>query len=218
MKKVIPILLIINTSLFIISLAISFTILFRPFYYLHINALDLPSKTGFSYNEIKESYDDVLDYCIFNKPFSTGNLKYSEEGKDHFRDCKRLFIFNFIVLGITSIIIIIKKKWFSDIKFLRHSIGFCSSMLTLGLFIIITLISAILGFNKSFTLFHNILFMGKDNWLFNSTKDEIIKILPERYFMNCGLLIIFIICIISLSLIINEIYKKKYCQKKVNNI
>lgn len=208
-NRIIAILLIINTSLLIVSFAISFTILFRPFYYWQIKPLNLEEKSGHTYSEIKEAYDDVLDYTVFNKPFSTGVLKYSESGQDHFRDCKILFTINFIILGITSVVVLLKKKYFNNIKLLKMNIGFWSSILILSLFLIIFIITLFIGFDNLFTIFHNIFFLGKDNWIFYPSEDEIIRILPEQYFMNCAILILSIISVISITTIIREIYKRK---------
>ena len=207
-NKIVPILLIINTSLFIISFSISFTLLFKPFYYIHINTLDLVKKTDYSYNEIRESYDDVIDYIVLNKPFKTGKLKYSSNGKNHFKDCKVLFTINFIILGLSSLIIILKKKYLSNIKFLNHNIGYWSGYLILISFLILLIISLVVGFNDIFIVFHHIFFFGKTNWLLSPMKDEIINILPQQYFMDCAILILVIITTISLVLIIKEKIKK----------
>lgn len=205
MNKLIKIGLVFNTCLFIISFSISCAILFRPFYYWHINFLNLEEETGYTYSEIKEAYDDVLDYSVLNKPFSTGVFNHTEEGKAHFHDCKILFIINFIVLGLTSIILILKKKFFNKIKIHKYSIGFWSSCCILGTFILLTITSLIVGFNNMFNAFHNIFFLGKSNWLFNPSKDEIIKILPMQYFMDCAILVVSIIAIISITIIVKEL-------------
>lgn len=215
MRKLLACLFIINICLFIVSLAISFTILFRPFYYWQIKPLNLEEKTGLSYNEIREAYDDILDYTTLNKEFSTGVFKHSDDGIDHFKDCKRLFTINFIILGISTIIILIKKKYFNDIKLFKHNVSYWSSILNLGFFSIITIITLFIGFDKLFELFHNVFFLGKPNWIFDFSKDEIIKILPERYFMNCAILILSIVSVISIILIVWEIhYNKKIKEKK----
>ena len=45
--------------------------------------------------KLKEAYDEVLNYLTLpNKPFGTGQLKYSESGMSHFVDCKKLFNLN----------------------------------------------------------------------------------------------------------------------------
>ncbi len=210
MKKI---LYIINLIVFVITLSISFVILFRPFYYYQIKYLDLEKNTGYTYNEIKEAYDDVLDYLTLNKEFKTGKLAYSNAGMDHFKDCKILFIINFSVLLITGIVLIIKKKYFNKIKLKNYNISFWSSCLVLGTFILILVIAFIVGFDKCFDTFHNIFFLGKDNWLLDPKVDEIIKILPEQFFMNCAIFVITLISIISISLIIKEIYLKKKLNK-----
>ena len=211
-KKIInimlSILLILNTSLFIISFSFAFTILFRPFYYCQITKLHIEEKTGYTYQEIKNAYDDVLDFSLFNKPFKTGVLKYSNEGKQHFKDCKRLFIIDFIILGLTTLILIIQKIFFSKQKLFNFSLSFWSSCLILIVLSIILLITLFLGFDQAFITFHHLLFPGKTNWIFNPQKDEIIKILPKEYFMNCAILIVSIITTISIVLILKEIYQK----------
>ena len=204
-KSIMKILLMINTSLFIISFSFAFIILFRPFYYYQIKSLDLEKETGYTYNEIKEAYDNVLDYLVLNKPFKTGKFKYSEEGKSHFKDCKILFIIDFIILGISTIILIIKKIFFNKEKIFNHSIEFISSISILILIVFLLLIVLIIGFDKSFSLFHNIFFLGKSNWLLDPDYDEIINILPIEYFMNCCIFILSEIGIISLFIIIKEL-------------
>ena len=78
------ILLIFSLIILMITFSIGLPIYFRPFYYLHINGLDMVESTGWSYDIIKEAYDEVLDYLVFNTPFGTGQLRYSSEGKAHF--------------------------------------------------------------------------------------------------------------------------------------
>ena len=202
-------LLVINTALFIISFSISIVILFRPFYYYHINYLNIEKESGYKYDEIKEAYDDVLDYLTLNKEFKTGKLAYSEEGKDHFKDCKILFIINFIILGITSIVLIIKKKYFNKTMIKKYNISFWSSILLLTLFIIVLITAFIIGFDSCFTIFHNIFFLGKENWLLNPDTDKIINILPQEFFLNCAIFVITLISLISITIIVREIYLKK---------
>lgn len=209
MKKIIPILLIINTSLFIISLAFSFVILFRPFYYWQIKPLHIEEKYSLKYDEIKEAYDGILDYSLLNKEFSIGNFTCSKDCKDHFKDCKILFIINFVIFISTSIIKILEKSHCWDYKIKKHSINFWSSCSILLLFIVITIITLIMGFNNIFTIFHNIFFLGKDNWLLDPELDTIINIFPKQFFINCAIIVLSIISIISITIIIKELKKVK---------
>ena len=82
--------------LFIISFSIGLPIYCRFFYYAQINALSLPQQTGYSFEQIKEAYDQVLNYLTLpNQTFSTGVLKFNQSGAEHFKDCKILFDINF---------------------------------------------------------------------------------------------------------------------------
>ena len=202
--KLAKLLLIVNTALFIISFSIAFVILFRPFYYWHIDDLKLVEKTNYTYKEIKEAYDDVINYTTLNKPFKTGKLKYSIEGKDHFKDCKRLFMINFIILFISTIIIIIKKKYLNNLKVLNLNIEFWSSILVLSICLILLVTSIIIGFDNCFEIFHKVFFLGKDNWIFVPSRDEIINILPIEYFRNCVILFLIIVVFCTLTIIFKE--------------
>ncbi|MBQ7327319.1 MAG: DUF1461 domain-containing protein, partial [Clostridia bacterium] len=53
-----------------------------------------------------------------------------------------------------------------------------------------------------FRIFHTIFFPGKDNWLFSWYEDEIIRILPQNFFMNCAILIFVSIVLLCLACII----------------
>ena len=207
-NKLVITLFIINTSIFIISFSIFFVLLFRPFYYLNIKLLNIEKETGYTYQEIKEAYDDVIDYSIFKKPFKTGKLKYSSEGKNHFKDCRKLFLLDFILLGISTIILIIRKKYL-NIKCKNYSIEYWSSILIIIIFLTLLLISFIIGFDRCFEIFHKLFFYGKENWRLDPDTDEIILILPKQYFMNCAIFILSIIGFLSFGRILKERLKRE---------
>ena len=107
--------LIFFTIILTITFSIGLPIYIRPFYYLQIDLLDLPEKTGVSKTDIITSYDEVLDYLTLpNKEFGTGVFKYSESGKSHFEDCKKLFDLNAVSFGISlvavAVLIFLKHK------------------------------------------------------------------------------------------------------------
>ena len=59
-----------------------------------------------------------------------------------------------------------------------------------------------IDFNRIFVLFHQIVF-NNDDWLFSPTEDPIILFLPERFFMQCALIIVGTVllgCIVLLAL------------------
>lgn len=197
--------------LFIFSFSIALPILFRPFYYAHIDAYDLTEFSNYNKSQIKEAYNEVLDYLIFpGGEFSCGELKYSEEGKAHFEDCKILFMLNNGVLlvsslSLTTIFILRKKKKIPPLTIKNRPAAFYAGVYSLILPLIAALFICI-DFEAAFTLFHKIVFPGKENWAFYPHLDHIINVLPWQFFRNCAILIG--VSIISLSLF-SIFYKSK---------
>lgn len=191
----------------ILTFSIGLPIYFRPFYYLHIDALSIPERTGLPKAEIKEAYNELLNYLTLpGVEFGVGVFHYSEEGKSHFEDCKALFTLN-LVLGLISLATVI-SLWILDkkgkIKLSRpenHHISYtvCKRMLTT---VIILAVLASINFTWTFELFHKTIFMGKTNWGFAETLDPIILALPESFFRNCAILIVSSIIVICVSFII----------------
>jgi len=206
-------------GIFMISFAIAFVILFRPYYYLNINLLNLEEETGYSYEVIKEAYDDVMDYLVFGDEFKTGELRYSEDGKSHFEDCKKLFEFDFICLFISSafliIVLILQKKKIVQLEYKKLSPGIYA-IIWVGTAFLALGIWGIIDFDSLFTAFHKVCFPGKDNWIFSPISDQIINILPTQLWMNFCILIVFILLLFIASFIMLEIYRRKQL-KQLNN-
>lgn len=176
--------------LFSISFAILIPIIFRPFYYCSIKLLDIEGQSGFTYGEIKEAFDDVMNFIWHGSEFKTGVLAYSEEGASHFKDCVPLFwldlwvcIISFIYLMANFILVRFHVLEFKRYKGF-HPLFYCG-VIVIGLVIIIG-IFGLIDFYKLFEAFHKLFFPGKDNWEFDEDVDEIIKILPENFFALCA--------------------------------
>lgn len=202
---------------FIITFSIALPIYCRPFYYAHIEPLNLSEQSGFTESEIKTAYNEVLDYLTLPKSeFSSGVMKYSAEGKAHFADCKVLFSLNAWVLLICAfcliILLILKKAGrIPSFRLGKRSSAFYSAICALILPVIIGGISAI-NFSRAFMVFHTVFFPDKTNWMFDPRTDEIINVLPEVFFMNCVILIGVSIFTFSLILILTE--KKRTKKEK----
>ncbi|MCP1638723.1 integral membrane protein (TIGR01906 family) [Streptococcus gallinaceus] len=54
--------------------------------------------------------------------------------------------------------------------------------------VLVALIGLLVGFEQFFILFHKILFVGDQTWLFDPNTDPVIYILPEEFFLHCFLL------------------------------
>ena len=201
----------------IITFSIALPIFCRYFYYAHIGPLSLSEASGFTAEEIKDSYNLVLDYLTLpNKEFSTGVMAYSAEGKAHFADCKALFTLNTTVLLASTLLIIIllsfkKIKGYKAFTLGKHSAAFYSALAAVILPVGVGILASA-DFNKAFTVFHTLFFPGKTNWIFNPYTDEIINVLPQQFFMNCAILIGASILTLSLSILLSE--KKRMHKEK----
>ena len=202
-------------AVFIITVSIALPIYIRPFYYMQIEPLGIPEKTGKDYEAVKEAYDCVLDYLTLpGKEFSAGDFPYSSNGHKHFKDCRTLFGLNTILLfiSLTTVItlsILNRKKIFTlDRPGGMHlSYRVCKRLLIIiGM---VTVIAAI-NFTWTFDLFHKLFFPKNEYWGFDFRYDPIIKALPEAYFRNCAILIFSSIFIQAVSVIaVNKALKKK---------
>ena len=212
--KLVSVAVIILTALLIVSLGITLPILFRPFYYMQINALGLPERTGLTFSDIKFAYDEMMDYCLGLRPdFSAGILPFSEEGASHFADVRALFFVDFAIIGISAvslaiIAVILKKKKLSLHRFCGRSPQFWSVASISALSAIIG-ISCAINFKQTFIFFHKIFFIGKTNWTFQASEDPIIRLLPNRFFSNCAVLIFAVIVVFSVAILVYEFLPKK---------
>lgn len=178
--------------LFILTLSIALPIYIRPFYYAHIEAMDLPEQSGYTAEEIKEAYDQVLDYLtIPGREFGTGVFPHSQEGAAHFADCRVLFALdrNLLLISVACLLILqLLRKKYGPYRLGKHSAAFWAGILAVVLPILIGALAA-LDFDRAFVIFHTIFFPGKDNWIFSYRTDPIILVLPQDFFMHCAMLI-----------------------------
>ncbi len=218
-NKIFTIIFGIAVVFFILSFSIALPIYCRFFYYLHIDGLSLPEKTGFSYAQIKSAYDEVLNYLTLpNTPFGTGVFAYTKSGAEHFADCKVLFDINLIALILSTLtifltIILVKLKKIRLCRPFNMSVAFISAVSIFLLFFVVG-IFVMVDFSSAFTTFHHLFFPNKTNWVFDPNEMQIIKALPEQFFLNCAILIGCSIFIFCLSIIIYQLIKRKSAKNK----
>ena len=149
--------------LFIITFSIGLPIYCRFFYFMQIEGLNIPADTGKTVAEIKEAYNQMMDYLTLpNTTFATGVFRFSEEGASHFADCKGLFTLNTTTL-IISTVILVATLTLSKLKLVALcrpkglSIAFYSAI---SIFVIGIILGGIVAkdFDKAFTVFHKIFF------------------------------------------------------------
>ena len=218
-SKLLSVGLIVCIGLFVLTASIAAPILFRPFYYAQIGPLGLEAATGLTRVEIIQAYDEMLSFCIgISNEFSTGVLKWSDWGRSHFVDVRRLFLLDLGVMASSGLALLTwallrRKVKVKPYAFRHRNAGFWAGSGLLGAFVMIGGL-ATLDFTKAFEVFHTIFFPGKENWVFSPSVDEIIQILPEAFFRNCGILIIGLIVISCIGLIAVSLVRKQSLERK----
>ena len=196
----------------VVTFSIAIPILWRDFYFFHIDLLNITEAAGCSKSDLIMSFNELMDSLVFYKPFSEGVFDYSISGMNHFLDCRILFTLDLVALPISFIIflvyiILIKLNFIKVYRIKGMSILFYASfvpIVVLGALAIFALIDV----NSAYAFFHAVLFPGKDNWVFNPYTDPIINALPEQFFLDCGILIFGVMLLILLVVIIFNIVRK----------
>lgn len=200
--------------LFILTLSIALPIYIRPFYYAHIEAMELPQRSGFTAGEIKEAYDQVLDYLtIPGREFGTGVFPHSQEGAAHFADCKILFDLDRNLLigsaACLAVLLLLRRMGKTGpYRLMNRSAAFWAGVLAVVLPLVIGGLAA-LDFDRAFVIFHTVFFPGKSNWIFDSRTDPIIRVLPQDFFMHCAMLIGAGVLVFALGILIFEAAGRK---------
>lgn len=162
-------------TLGIFSMAIVFTLHFRPLYYFDIDHLDIPATSGYSEEVIRRNYDELIDYNSISGPsrLRFSDFIMSEKGEIHFEEVKRIFL----------------------------NIEYASFFAVLSAFptFLVVIVGSLVALNWDFcfVLFHKILFRN-DYWIFDPACDPVITILPDAYFLHAAALIL--LCVLAASL------------------
>ena len=210
-QKLLAVIQAILTALTVLSGAIAVPIVFRPFFYWHIEPMGLTRLVGIDTQQVKNAYNAMMDFCIgVTDTFSAGVLPFSEEGMAHFMDVKKLFVLDLRVLAVAAVLLVavtlLRKK--NPRKLSGHTPGFWGAIGLGAAFLVIGGLAA-LDFDRAFVIFHQIFFPGKSNWIFNGRTDPIIYMLPAEFFRNCALLILAGILISCGALILWDRKKRK---------
>ncbi|HDF5577982.1 TPA: TIGR01906 family membrane protein [Clostridioides difficile] len=200
MKKFLNVLFSICISIVIIVGVINFTVGFKQLYYFDIDYLNISELSGLSKDDIKLNYDYLIDYNL-NKnvsEFKLPTLKSSPQGKIHFEEVRNIFQnINkldklLLVVSLVGIILSVKNK---NIKILK------TTSITLIIMPLLLTVPILLNFEKSFIIFHKLLFRN-DYWIFNPDLDPVINILPEEFFFHSGMMILILILLVSIVLFV----------------
>lgn len=217
--KLLAILLSVLTGVLVLAGSIAVPLLCRPFYYAHIQGMDLCGYTGLSEEQIRQAYNEMMDFCLgLSSEFSVGPLIWSESGREHFADVRGLFLLDLGVLALclvllAAIFVLCRKKNWHPYGFKGHGPGFWGAV-GLGVVFLVVGGLAALDFDRAFVVFHQIFFPGKSNWIFDWRTDPIILLLPQEFFRNCALLILVLILTWCGVLIGTDLWAGKQREKR----
>ena len=175
--------------LFLLSLAILATIYLAWFLYpFEISWLNLTNRVHLKSDIIQYNFHILMDYLTnpFNPVLEMPDFPSSESGLHHFVVVKGLFHLAQGVAIVTLPIFYLFWKQVIQKGFL--SLYRRGLLVMLSLPLVLGLVGVFIGFEQFFTLFHQILFVGDDTWLFDPAKDPVILILPEDFFLHCFIL------------------------------
>ena len=175
--------------LFLLSLAILATIYLAWFLYpFEISWLNLTNRVHLKSDIIQYNFHILMDYLTnpFNPVLEMPDFPSSESGLHHFVVVKGLFHLAQGVAIVTLPIFYLFWKQVVQKGFL--SLYRRGLLIMLSLPLVLGLVGVFIGFEQFFTLFHQILFVGDDTWLFDPAKDPVILILPEDFFLHCFIL------------------------------
>ena len=179
----------VGSLLFLLSLAILLTIYLSWLVYpLEISWLNLTNRVHLKSDIIQYNFHILMDYLTnpFNPVLEMPDFPSSASGIHHFAVVKGLFHLAQGVAIVTLPIFYLFWKQVIQKGFL--SLYRRGLLIMLSLPLVLGLVGVFIGFEQFFTLFHQILFVGDDTWLFDPAKDPVILILPEDFFLHAFLL------------------------------
>lgn len=199
----------VNLLLCIIALAIAITINSTWLYYLNVIFGDFLSLVNLSAKTMMHNFHQLMAYLNFPwiSELKMDNFTDSKDGLEHFREVKKLFLINYIILLITIIpsILFIKNLYK---KQQQWRLLWPLQAVFAVIFVVVTVM--IMQFNQFFITFHKLLFRNND-WIFYPVQDPIINALPESYFnQSFGLFFV----LVSLALAILYCWAQNYFKKR----
>ena len=179
----------VGSLFFLLALVILLTIYLSWLVYpLEISWLHLTSRVPFQPQTIQHNFNVLMDYLTnpLNQALKMPDFPSSASGIHHFAVVKGLFHLTQGVAMVTLPIFYLFWKQVIQKGFL--SLFRRGLLIMLSLPLILGFVGVFIGFEQFFTLFHQILFVGDDTWLFDPAKDPVILILPEDFFLHTFLL------------------------------
>ena len=185
--------------LWIIALSVTLTIFLAvPLFFGEIFWYQLTDLVQMTAGKIGHNFLILMNYLInpLETKLSMPDFPSSASGLHHFAEVKNLFM---LVFFLTIILIPFTIRFIKE----NLSIVFHNALRVVMLFpLAIGVIAWLIGFDRFFVAFHEVLFRD-NNWLFDPATDPIISVLPEQFFMHS-----FLIFLLIYELIFFVIYRR----------
>ena len=211
--------------LFLIAFNVRWVINFPPLYSYGFDRYDIPQYTGIERDELLSAARQIRDYFnndvdlleinVVVRGIRVSNL-YNEREVLHMRDVKGLVKGVYRVSEISALYLLLymiggfalRRRAFLPTlgRLLRWSGG-----ITLGLVLLVGL-GSLVGFDRLFLAFHLISF-SNDLWQLDPSRDYLIAMFPQGFFLIATLLIAFAIIVQSAALVVVPTYLIKRRQK-----
>ena len=203
-----------NFSLFISSILgiifyNCFNLNFYKNFYLRENLAPSINTTD---DELIENTNNLLEYLTNKAELNT--TWFSEKDILHMKDVKTLYNVSFNLM-ILFIIIFILSTILIALVYKNYTIFYITKIFNktlLSFILLIIVLAGIISYNfSSFWIkFHQLLF-SNDLWLLSPDESNLIKMVPENFFISLTTTIILHILILFVSLfVLNNIFKKKF--------
>ena len=163
-------------------------------------------------DELIENTNNLLEYLTNKAELNT--TWFSEKDILHMKDVKTLYNVSFNLM-ILFIIIFILSTILIALVYKNYTIFYITKIFNKTLLTFILLIIVLAGiisynFNSFWIKFHQLLF-SNDLWLLSPDESNLIKMVPENFFISLITTIILHILILFVSLfVLSNIFKKKF--------
>lgn len=218
MKRVYAVVLIILIP--VIAIIVSFNLMVTKTYlmsaYGHYDGHDT---LNFDYNHASINVVYYLngrnETLIFPSYEGGDDILMTERGIMHMEDVFALFQLSRWILGLSLIFVAVAGiRLFQTNRELLAKVFEYIYILPITVIVFLLIGIAIIGFDEAFTIFHE-LFFSNDLWIL-SYNDPLIKMYPQEFFMNTGIIIVVLTVIFHLIIMVIGFLIKKRA-KIVNN-
>lgn len=165
---------------------------------------DTLTQVGIEKEDLEHVTTDMFEYLRGNRDtleditatiHGEPNTPYFNEKECmHMSDCQKLFTAGYalrrwcivICVVLLAVIIFISKQKDKEKSGALCSLAMGTLIATIGFIVIFGILAVLVAkdFYKYFTLFH-LTFFDNDLWILDPTKDRLLMIMPEGYFIDC---------------------------------